>query len=145
MEIKSKFFGIVSIDQTDIIDFREGIPGFEDQTSFVILNVNEDEGSEYKILQSMTDEQVAFIIVNPWNYEPTYEFKLSSYVKEKLQITGKNDINVFSIVTASKGIRNWSMNLLAPIVLNSNTKQGMQVVLDGTMYTTKHFIRNEAE
>ena len=141
MEIQTKFHGILNINENNIIDFKYGIPGFEQETKFIILELF--EGSAYKVLQSIQHSYVAFIMVDPWMFESSYEFDLKESVIEELQIESPQQLEIYSIMTILEDFSKSTINLLAPIIIHRDENIGMQVVLEGTTYTTKYAIRTE--
>lgn len=52
---------------------------------------------------------------------------------------------VFSIVNASKGLKKATVNLLAPVVVNTATGSARQVVLSDRRYTVRHPLPQAAE
>jgi len=42
MRIDTKFFGSVDIEEKNVIDFTDGIPGFENLNKFVILDIDDN-------------------------------------------------------------------------------------------------------
>lgn len=141
MKIETKFHGILDITDNQIIEFKQGIPGFEDETKFVILELF--EGKEYKVLQSINQFYVAFIMIDPWIFETEYEFDLNENVIKTLEIESPQDLEIYNILTIPQELSKTTINLLAPIVIHQKIKTGMQVVLEGTNYTTKHPVRIE--
>lgn len=141
MEIQTKFHGVLDINENYIIDFKYGIPGFEQETKFIILELF--EGSVYKVLQSIQHSYVAFIMVDPWMFESSYEFDLKESVIEELQIESPQQLEIYSIMTILEDFSKSTINLLAPIIIHRDENIGMQVVLEGTTYTTKYSIRTE--
>lgn len=141
MKIQTKFHGVLELKENKIIDFKYGIPGFEQEIKFIILELF--EGSAYKVLQSIQHSYVAFIMVDPWMFESSYEFDLKESVIEELKIKSPQQLEIYSIMTISNDFSKSTLNLLAPIIIHRDENMGMQVVLEGTSYTTKHPIRTE--
>ncbi len=141
MKIETKFHGTLDISEEQIITFRRGIPGFEKETQFVILELF--EGTLFKVLQSVQESYVAFIMCDPWMFEADYEFDLKESIIDELQIHSSEDLDIYNILTISKDMSKSTINLLAPIIVHQKQNMGMQVVLEGTKYTTKHAVRIE--
>lgn len=135
MKIKTKFHGTVEVIETQIITFSHGIPGFETETQFILL-----EESPFTVLQSIKNENVSFIMSDPWVFVPTYEFDLSDSVISGLNIQSPEELRIYNILTIPAHAQQVTMNLLAPIVIHKENRNGMQVVLEGSSYTTKHSI-----
>ena len=78
MEIQTKFHGHIDISGKQLLNFKQGIPGFEQFTQYIILDLFDN--SMLKVLQSIEESFVAFIICDPWVYESKYEFDLNESV-----------------------------------------------------------------
>lgn len=123
------------------INFKKGIPGFENLTNSVLTNL---EGNEkFKILQSK-QEQISFVTTSPFDIYPEYEIDLNDETIKELDIQGPEDVLILSIITLGKKIETSTMNLKAPIVINIKNQQGKQFILQSEKYQTKHpLIRSE--
>lgn len=137
MQIKTTRFGTVEINEADIITFDEGLPGFPDDHQFVIIPY-EDE-SPFVLLQSATEDYVAFLMTDPFLFFSDYEFEIDPENMKALEIKEEKDIVVYTMVTVPAGkAREMTTNLVAPIAINIHTRAGKQVVLEKSKYTTKH-------
>ena len=141
MEIQTKFHGHIDISGKQLLNFKQGIPGFEQFTQYVILDLFDN--SMLKVLQSIEESFVAFIICDPWVYESEYEFDLNESVIKELEIESSENLEIYNILTIPEDISKATINLLAPVIIHRKHNVGMQVVLEGTSYTTKHSIRIE--
>jgi len=139
MKLNTKNFGELDIDEKKIIAFPEGLPGFEEEKEFVIIN-NEDEENPFCWLQSVKNPDLAFVIVDPFFVFSDYSVDLSKTVQEKLKIKDEKDVAVYSIVVVPEDLKKMTANLLGPIVINVRERLGKQVILDDPRYTTKHYI-----
>lgn len=137
MIIPTRRFGQLEVEEDHIVAFVSGIPGFDDCKRYVILQP--EQYLPFSFIQSVDDGDLSFIITDPFLFFPNYEFELSESTKEELNIREEQDIIVRSVVTANKA--ELSVNLLAPLIINLNNKQGKQVVLQHTTYLTKHRIQ----
>ena len=139
MKLSTKHFGELNVEEDNIISFPEGLPGFEDEKSFIIIN-NEDKENPFQWLQSINTKDLAFAIINPFYIFPDYDIIIPKTVQEKLGIESEKDVAIYSIVVVPKDLRKMTVNLLGPIVINVKRKIGKQVILDDSRYTTKHYI-----
>lgn len=144
MKITTKNFGEIEIQEENIITFKDGIPAFEDNKKFAIID-NPGDDIPFKWLQSLDDSNLAFIIVNPFIFRPDYEFDIPKPVLEKLQIEAKEDISVYSIVVIPADMTKMTANLSGPIIINIKTNLGKQIILEDNRYTTKHHILEELQ
>lgn len=115
--------------------FKKGIPGFDHINDFVINNLKDNE--KFKILESKNNE-VSFVAINPFEIYSDYEFDLSNEVIRELQINNPKDVIVLSIITLGKDLESSTMNLQAPIIINSKNNLAKQFIMQNTQYKTKH-------
>lgn len=135
MDIQTKYLGLVSIDETAIIHFQNGIPGFNDERQFVVLEL--PGNPLFQILQSVSTWNIAFILTNPHQFYQQYRFKLDDSTIEALSLQTEEDVAVFSIVTLKQPFETSTINLKAPLIINTQKKYGKQVILNDEDYPTK--------
>jgi flagellar assembly factor FliW len=136
MKLSTLRFGEIEISKEEIYTFPQGIPGFEDKTSFIMLQP--DESVPVTFMQSTEEGSLAFIVTNPFIFFPDYEFDLPDTVEKEMGIESEADVMIFSMLSITPPTDQFSLNLLAPIVLNLREKTGKQTVLHHTNYRTKH-------
>lgn len=136
MEIMTRDFGKVDIDEDKIIEFPEGIPGFKEEKEFVLLPLEKD--SLFVIMQSVSNQDLAFITIEPKSIIKDYEFVISEKTEELLEITGIEDIILLNIVNIKDKVEDMTINLAAPLVININANLGKQVILDDNKYPVKY-------
>lgn len=142
VKLNTYHFGELEITEEDVIHFSGGLIGFPDGRRFVIVK-NPDPGVPFDWLQSLDDPKLAYVIVDPFWFKKDYEFELAPEHLLELGIRKQEDTAVFCIVVVPENIAKISANLLAPVVVNLNTKQAKQVVLLDKRYTTRHYILEE--
>lgn len=135
MKIQTKYHGEITIEETQIVHFENGLPGFFEENEFVILPLTEEQ--VYFILQSVNTPELAFVITNPFLFYKDYEFKLEDGVIEKLGIKQAEDVQIFNILTIQDPFEKTTINLQAPIVINIQNKRAKQVFLNHESYTTR--------
>jgi flagellar assembly factor FliW len=142
MKIQTKFHGEIEIKEEQVIHFNAGIPGFIDEQEFCILPIEE---TPLFVLQSVKSAETAFILTDPFSFFMDYEFNLPEEVTEALSISSDKDVAVSVILTVQEPFEKTTANLQAPIIINQKEKQGKQVILNGTSYTTKHLLITKEE
>ncbi|WPX07817.1 flagellar assembly protein FliW [Anaerocellum danielii] len=135
--VKSRVFGELEVSEENIIFFEEGIPAFENLKKFVIIK--EDEGPFYW-LQSVEDKDIAFVLINPFEIKPDYEFDIPDDVVKKLEIDSSQDVAVFCIVVIPEDVKQTRVNLKAPVIINVNKRKGMQYLLDDERYPIRYYL-----
>ncbi len=143
MKIESTRFGTLDVAPEQIIHFPYGIPGFLDEKVFVHLL--HDENSPFSFLQSTTDADLSFLLVDPFPFIPDYEFVLEDELAEALELSQESPPQVFLMGTVKEKITEMTVNLLAPIIVNRGKGMGRQIILDKTEYSIRHKLFPEAQ
>lgn len=136
MILSTKYHGIKEYNESDIITFKKGLPGFEDLKRFILFSVEENE--LFNILHSIENDEIGLVITSPFSIMKDYEFKISDEKIEELKITAPEDVLVLNTVTLSNKTENITTNLKAPIIINIKEKLGEQLILDNDKYEIKH-------
>jgi flagellar assembly factor FliW len=127
-------FGEITYDPEKTIDFPEGLAGFEHLRKFVVLPVK--KGDVLFCIQSVEDAHVAFLLVNPALFFPDYSITAGPEDLKKLGISSDGQYFVMTTITFHKN-NTATLNLLAPIIYTPETDRALQVVLDGSGYSTQ--------
>lgn len=135
MELIKTMYGDFNYDLKDIIKFNKGIPAFEEYKEYLLLKLD-IEG--FELLQSIDNMEVGFVVTSPFDIEDNYEIKLTEEIINNLQIQEPNEVKLVSLVTINSSVENMTVNLKAPVVINTNTKLGEQLITDKTKYKIKH-------
>jgi len=118
-----------------IIRFPHGLPGFQEETSFVLLDLPND--SLFQVLQSTQKPELAFVIANPYEFEKEYHLKLDQSIIDLLNIESQKEVAVFGIVTVKEPFTSSTINLKAPLIFNVKEKLAKQYILQNDIYKTK--------
>lgn len=137
MKVETKYLGEIDIQETDILLFENGLPGFFEMTKFVVLPIEQD--SPFLLLQSLENVEIGFILAYPFAFKNDYAFDISEEDKTDLQIEKEEQAITYSIITMNETIQTSTLNLLAPIIINTDKKRGKQIVLqDSNKYPLRH-------
>ena len=137
MEIKTKTMGTVSVDENQIVDFPNGLYGFEDYHKYAII---EAEYQPFFWLQSLDESNLAFIIVDPFLIVNDYELDIDDNSLSEIGIDSPEDVVLFAIITVPADGSAVTANLQGPLVVNRKNHVAMQVILSDSKWTTKHNI-----
>lgn len=137
MEIKTKAFGDITIDDEKIISFPKGIVGFPDLTEFALIH-DEDKGTNtIHWLQSIQEPAFAMPVMDPLlvcaDYNPEVDDELLSHLGE----IPEDELLVLVTVTVPKDITKMTVNLKGPIVINAAERTATQVIVEGDQYQVK--------
>ena len=136
MKIATKFFGSIEVDEKDFITFGHGIPGFEKFHRYMIRKYTDQ--SPFLVLQSVEKADLAFILIELEQIVPGYSIDLSDDIVEELKLSTPEDAVVRVIVTLPEDVRQATVNLAAPIVINFKTGLAKQIILNNPEYSLKH-------
>ena len=131
MKIQTTRFGEIEIKPEDIINFPDGILGFPNDHEYV--PIDEERATPFRMLQSTTVPQRAFIILDPRFSYPDYIFDVTFEDVVKFHCQNTDDLEVYAIVE----IGGQTLNLQGPVVIDKNTKIGYQFILTDKRYTTR--------
>ncbi|WP_068497248.1 flagellar assembly protein FliW [Paenibacillus kribbensis] len=117
-----------------IFIFPKGLPGFEYLREFKLQEHNEF----FSIFSAVEETGVSFITINPFDFVHDYEFELSNDALADIDVTEQKQVAVRCIVTWHSNRDKITVNLIAPIIFNTENLKGKQIVLQSSEYTTKH-------
>ena len=124
------------------IQFKKGIPGFENLKNFKILDL--EDNKQFKILQSIEEENISFVVTSPFEIYKEYVIDLNDEIIIELEIKNSEDVLVLSIITLGETLEKSTLNLKAPLIINIKNNLGRQLILQSEKYETKHpLIRSE--
>lgn len=141
VRIKTKPFGEISIDERQIIDFEEGILGFDFVKKFAILDSSDK--SPLKWMQALGEPELAFIIIQPLDFMAEYELVISQSDLEAVGASGPEELLVFAIVTIPTDPSKMTANLQGPVIINPGSKKGRQAISLSDKYTVRHLVLEE--
>jgi flagellar assembly factor FliW len=143
MKVNTSRFGTVNVTDTDIVEFSDGLLGFEGLKKFFIVDPADDTLILW--LQSVDAAEVAFPILEPKIFKGDYKVRLSANELRSLRIdsTNNKDTLVYCILTIPHDVSTMTANLKAPIVVNTASQVARQVVLQENEYSVKFSMYRE--
>jgi flagellar assembly factor FliW len=135
MQINSERFGVVNLEDDAVLTFPSGIIGFPRQHAFALIP---HQGSTYLAwLQSVTHPELAFPVVSAHFFGESYPDVSVVDAARAAGIDGtEDDFAILAVLCAPIGQRA-TVNLMAPILVNSQTRTGSQVILEGSRFSTR--------
>src|SRR4051794_34419271 len=135
MQINSQRFGVVELEDDAVLNFPEGIIGFPREQSFALVP---HQGSTYLAwLQSVTKPELAFPVVSAHYFLDSYPDVPVSPAAHAAGVQGNEDDYAVLVVLCAPIGQPATVNLLAPIVVNSQTRTGAQIILEGSRFSTR--------
>lgn len=131
MEVKTRLFGNINIDENKIIHFVGGLVGFPELRDFALIHDGDSEsGKGIQWLQSMQDGNFAIPVVDPLqildSYDPVVEDELLTPLGE---LTAE-DMLVLVTITVPEDITKMTVNLKGPFVINAKNCMACQVIAE---------------
>lgn len=133
MKIDSPRFGTLEIAPDKVIEFPNGLLGFENARRFSLFH---PEGARvsYYILQSLDDPLLAFNIADPSLFGFDYEISLSDAEAASVNLTDSGDAVVMVILSKDDAQPELRANFTAPLVLNLRSRKALQHVFSRLNY-----------
>ena len=126
MELNTRDFGIISIDEQDIIQFEGAIYGFEEYKKYAFL-FQESISEHFVWLQSTEEPGLCFILVEPSLIIDNYHPAIPEGIEKLL---GPGNYMCWLIVVIKDDFKTSTANLKSPIIVNPATKKAAQIILD---------------
>lgn len=131
----SDFFSTLVYADKDIITFASGIPGFEQNTHFVLVDI--PDYAPFEWLVCVDGSKLRFAVINPLLFSPDYSPKISKEQLNDMGIVKPEDVLVYAIVTIKDNPFESTANLIGPVLINKTRRIGKQVIIDDDRYTTQ--------
>lgn len=130
MKLTTKLFGEIEISDEKIINFGNGIIGFPDLRKFTLIYDEENQGTAISWLQSLDEPAFAIPVLNPLVVKEGYDPFINDELLKPLGGISPENIYVLVTVTVPKNIKELSVNLKAPIIINVDEKKGSQIIVE---------------
>ncbi|MBQ9625201.1 MAG: flagellar assembly protein FliW [Clostridia bacterium] len=127
MVVDTVRFGEVDIDENSILQFEDGLYGFEDLKRFAIVNCKETQPIYW--LQAVDDGEISLPIIDPFIIKEDYVIDVDDKELESLGHTKEEDLIVYNVVVLPQDITQITVNLVAPIFINISNNKAKQVIL----------------
>jgi flagellar assembly factor FliW len=139
--LDSKFFGQVDYDPASVVHFPEGLPGFDSELDFLLLN---RPGAEPVVfLQSVQSAGLCFIALPVLTIDKDYalaaapeELELIGLHPETRPVIGA-DIACLALLTLTPG-QPPTANLLSPVAINLRNRMAVQLIQMDSPYSHRH-------
>ena len=132
-EIQTSRFGVVSVNDDQILTFSRGLIGFAKALQFALLPAPDNDGFYW--LQATTDPDLAFLVTDPTPFFKDYDVPIREETQQDLNLADTKDGRVLVICNR---VGEWlTGNLLGPLVINTANRNGLQVVLTEKKWTCR--------
>lgn len=117
-----------SVQDLPVIELVEPMPGFPEDRRFQLAHLD-DEGV-LGALRSLDHDGLQFLVVPAAQFFPQYEPVVGDETVAALGISAVEDILVLLVVHAAQTLAETTVNLRAPLLVNTTTMRAAQVILD---------------
>ena len=139
MKVNTRIFGEIDIEEDKIIVFEGGIIGFPEMTRFTLIHDEEKGvGAGIRWLQSMQEPSFAMPVMDPLLVKEDYNPEVNDELLEQAGNVNPENMLVLVTVTIPSDIKQMSVNLRGPIVINAEEKKACQIIVDGEEYSVKY-------
>jgi len=135
----TKYFGEVEYEQTDILNFARGIFAFEDEHEFLLLPFADSDGT-LLCLQSLATPSLAFVLMNPFSLNPAYAPVLQPEELKTMGVADSRALCFYVMCVVKSPVAESTLNFKCPVVINDETRQAMQVILETNDYGMRHLL-----
>ena len=107
--------------------------------------IQEADTTEKKVscMQSLDEPAFAMPVVDPLAVDNTYNPIVEDELLKPLGEVTEEDIIVLVTMTVPRDVKKATVNLKAPIVVNSKNLNACQIILEDDKYLVKHPINSE--
>ena len=134
MQAKTRLFGTIDISEDKLIVLESGMIGFPDMRHFaLIFDAEKKNGGKIKWLQSMDEPEMAFPVMDPTFIKKDYNPAINEEILKPLGKLTEENTFVLTTVTIPRELEKMSINLKAPIIINSETNKGAQIIVEDDM------------
>lgn len=130
MRIQSLTFGEIEIADETIYTFGDGIPGLRDITRYAIIET--EDMAPFNWLQACDAPYLTLMMLDPVMIDVNYQVPLNPEYTRALGDFTADDIATRVLIVVPEDPKNMTANMLAPILFNTRTRRGSQVVVEGT-------------
>ena len=139
MQINSRLFGEIDIQDDKLIVFEQGLMGFENLKKYALIFDSDKEGkNKIMWLQSMEDANLAFPVIDPTiimeAYNPTVE---DEWLTPLGEYASDEELLVLCILTVPSDLTKMTANTKAPLIINGNTRKGCQIIVNNDEYDVR--------
>lgn len=137
MQLDTKYFGRITYDPQDVLEFPNGLFGFEGEKRFLLLPFSGSQGNML-CLQSVAAPSPAFILMNPFSLKPDYAPELSQEELNLMGVSRSCELCYYVMCVAREPVGESTVNLRCPVVVNPDLHRACQVILDTEDYHMRH-------
>ena len=137
MQLDTKYFGRITYSPEEVLEFPNGLFGFESEKRFLLLPFSGSQGNML-CLQSVAAPSPAFILMNPFSLMPDYAPELSREELKLMGVSQSQELCYYVKCVEKEPVGESTVNLRCPVVVNPELHRAAQVILDTEEYHMRH-------
>ena len=138
MRVQTKFCGEVEIEDDKILELPNGIIGFENFNQFTIIyDIDDDSQTRISWLQSVEEPTLALPVIDPLAIVPEYAPMIEDELLSPLGNPADADLLFLLVMTVPADMTKVTANMKAPIIINTEEKKGVQLIVENADYPVK--------
>ena len=134
--LESRRFGSLPVAEEKILQFPEGLPGFEDLREFLLLGP--PDLAPVQFLVSLQDPDISFPILPAILCLGKYAPAIDAADCHDLGVADGSALAIYAILTFHHECEKVTANLRAPVLINPLARLGRQVTLADSTYSFRH-------
>jgi len=128
MEVHGTRFGSLPFKEEDVLYLDEGLMGFPTSKRFILFPYAEQ--STFFWLQSVDEPEIAFIVINPFEFFVDLSFIISDEDSLSIGLERGEDVETLSLVNVpEEQPEAMRTNLAGPIIVNVRNRKGKQILV----------------
>ena len=131
-QIPTRQFGLLEYDPGTVVEFSAGLPGFEDQTRFVL--VERPAVAPILFMQSLDLPDLCFLTAPLSALDAGYELAVTPEDETRLGLASHEEMLCLAILSAPEN-GPLTANLLAPVLINLRTRRAVHAVRTDSRYS----------
>ena len=143
VEVNTRIFGNIKIEDSQVITFDKGILGFPDLKRFTLIyDVEKGKQATIKWLQSLDEPGFAIPVLDPDEvidgYCPEFDRDLLKPLGDNLE--PENILMFVTITVPKEDATKATVNLKAPIIISMDKNKAVQLICENEQYSIKYGI-----
>jgi flagellar assembly factor FliW len=138
-QVATDRFGTVEYSQESVIEFPQGLPGFESEHQFLLME--QPQTQPIVFLQSLMRRELSFLALPVTAIDPDYGLQLSTDDLAVIGLTAEQTIPLqlalLAIICVDEGMPP-TANLLGPVAINRDNRRAIQAIRDDSRYSATH-------
>ena len=136
LEIDTKKFGRIEIDEQKILTMPDGMLGFEELKRYVLIK--DKSLAPFMLYQAMDNPDLAFFVIDPFLVLKDYFIDQPKVIKAA-SWNETDEISYLAVVTIPEHHpEKMTVNLMGPLAINNTSKESYQLILENSGYSYKH-------